>query len=701
MSQSIRKKLITSFFAIIIILIISNGFYIVMDSIIIQKYAGLTDNMVSEYKVIGASTAYIEDFKVLMKYSNDQDKIIELKTDKTTLQALLSKLSGNIIDYESKIAFTSVENTANDLIFEIDGGVNSIMSGNFLDVTGRYDAASKKNNFVRENASNLLMKQLEYAKNLQVEIERVRWLTQLISLLLFLVVSIGCIWYALVFSKELVAPLSDLTKLAKVIEGGDLGAVVDNKLLKGGDEVASLANSFNTMIFFLRNNIQKLQEYNLEIKNSRNHLKSEKNKLQQYLDVAGIIVLIFDANDNVMLINKKGREILKVDAGEIMGKDWVDLFVKKSDQIKTRSLLNFLVGEISPLDTIENVLIAKDKTEKNIVWHFSVLKNENNVAQGVLGTGVDVTELVAAKVTINQLKEVDRLKNEVLNIATHELKTPLISIVGLSEVMEKQPKTIPDEYKTFISLIHTEGMKLTNLIKTMLTASRNEVGKVAVSLEKLVFDELILSMQTSLGVLANRSESKVAFDIQAKGINMESDKLKISQVVYNFVDNAVKYGPKNQTITVSVSKPDENHVRLAVTGAGQGISAEKQKSLFLKFSQLEPSLSRSQDGMGLGLYICKQNIDSLGGEIGVISEINQGASFFFVIPLVSKPSTSPLAMLTAAVATATETPAEIKAIQTKSVAKPVASKPSAVKALAPKDPITKSSNAPVKSVTKK
>ena len=657
MPQSIRKKLITSFFAIIIILIISNAFFIVMDSIIIQRYAALTDNMISEYKVIGASTDFIESFKTFIKYYNNQEKIDQLNTDRLELQALLHKLNINIVDYESKVALTAVENTVNDLIFDIDRGINAILQGNFLEVTSYYDVANKKNVFVKENSTNLLLKQLEYAKNLQTEIDRIRWLTQIISLLLFIIVSTGCIWYALAFSKELVAPLSDLTKLAKVIEGGNLGAVVDKKLLKGSDEVASLANSFNTMVLFLRNNIQKLQEYNVEIKNSRNHLRSERQKLQQYLDVAGVIVLIFDVNNNVLLINKKGREILKIEAGEIMGKDWVDLFVKPADQTKTRSLLNFLVGDIALADTLENVLIAKDKSEKNIIWHFSPLKNENDVSQAILGTGVDVTELTAAKVTIHQLKEVDRFKNEVLNIATHELKTPLVSIVGLSEVMERQPKTIPAEYQKFISLIHAESLKLTNLIKTMLTASRDEIGKIAVTIEKFVFDELVLSMETSLRVLVKRSDSKVVFDIQAKGINMVSDKTKVSQVIYNFIDNAVKYGPKNQTITVSVTKPDDKTVRLAVTGAGQGIPKEKQKDLFLKFSQLEPSLSRSQDGMGLGLYICKQNINSLNGKIGVISELGQGATFFFTLPLVYKSSLTPLAALTASIS-APATPAK-------------------------------------------
>ena len=600
------------------------------------------DNMVSEYKIIDSSTKFIESYKTFIKYSSDQKMVKQLETDRNELQALISKLDADIIDYDSRVAFNGVENTINDLIAEIDKGTNNIRQGNFSEVTDSYDAANKKNVFVKENTTNLLLKQLEYAKNLQTEIERVRLLTQIISLFLFIGVSAGCIWYAISFSKELVTPLSNLSNLAKVIEGGDLNAVVDKGLLKGNDEVASLANSFNTMIFFLRNNIQKLQEYNLEIKNSRNHLKSEKKKLQQYLDVAGVIVLIFDANNNVLLINKRGREILKIEANEIMGKNWVDLFVKKSDRIKTRSLLDFMAGNIAPGDTIENVLIAKDKSEKNIVWHFSVLKNENDVSQAILGTGVDVTELTAAKVTINQLKEVDHLKNEVLNIATHELKTPLISIVGLSEVMEKQPKTIPEEYKNYISLIHTEGLKLTNLIKTMLTANRDEVGKPVLAMEKFVFDEFVLALETSLNVMTKRSESKIAFDIQAKGINITSDKSKISQVIYNFIDNAVKYGPKEQTITISITKPDEKTVKLAVKSAGPGIPKEKQKKLFLKFSQLEPSLSRSQDGIGLGLYICKQNIDNLGGQIGVDSELGQGTTFFFILPLAYQAPSSPL-----------------------------------------------------------
>lgn len=644
---SIKKKILVSFFAIIAVLLLSETFFIAMDRMILSKYENIAGNTISEFTLAQNTSALVYSFDKRIKAPADTAEAERFNLLYTDTKNRLAELPETIVSNRSLVVFNGLENNINDVLFDLEIGLNNLAQGDYLEAVNRYEAASRKSTFVQENVNTLLLEELSYAKDLQAEITNVGKISGWLAIILLILAAAGSVWYAIVFSNRLISPLVKLTKLAWAVEGGNLDAKVDESLIKGDDEFSFLASSFSSMMNSLKISIQKLQEYNKEIKNSRNHLKSEKRKLQQYLDVAGVIVLIFDVNNNVMLINKKGREILKIEAGDIMGKDWVTLFVKKVDQIKTRSLLNFMVGNIAPVDTIENVLVTKDKAEKNIVWHFSVLKNEEGVSQGILGTGVDVTELAAAKMTIQQLKEVDRLKNEVLNIATHELKTPLISIVGLSEVMEKQPKTMPEDYKGFVSLIHSEGLKLTNLIKTMLTASRNEIGKTSVNIEKLVFDELVLSMETSLGVLARRSDSKVAFDIQAKGIAMESDKTKISQVVYNFVDNAVKYGPKGQTITVSVTKPDDNTVRLAVIGAGQGIPKEKQKSLFLKFSQLEPSLSRSQDGMGLGLYICKQNIDSLGGQIGVTSEVNQGATFFFTLPLVYQPPMSPAAALAA------------------------------------------------------
>ncbi|MFA5184191.1 MAG: ATP-binding protein [Patescibacteria group bacterium] len=640
MHKSIRVKLLTAFLTIIAVFTIAEGFFIVVNFNIINRYKDLSDTMVSEYRIIGETSSLIESFKDFVKYPNDSWQKAKVFDTRAGLRALLIKIDGAIVDSDSRVAFNGLRNTVNQVIAEIDDGADEVLRGDYSETTTHYDNANRLNKFVQDNTTNLLLRQLAYAKSLETEIGQIQIWSEIIALLIFLFVAAGSIWYAVLFSKKLVTPLISLTRLAKAIEGGDLKAMVEKEVLTGDDEVTSLANSFNMMIFSLRQSIKKLQEYNIEVKDSRNRLKAEKNKLQQYLDIAGIIVLIFSPhNHNVFLINKKGREILGIQPEEIMGKDWVSLFVSRNSRLKTKSFLNLLIsGAPARDDTLENVLVTKDNKEKNIVWHFSVLKNENGVPEAILATGVDVTELTMAQVTIEQLREVDRLKNEVMNIATHELKTPLISIVGLSEVMEKKPESLSSDYRNYISIIHQEGVKLTNLIKSMLSASRNELGRIALVKEKFNLAELILSLETSLQVLVKRTDSKIAFDIQVKEAILESDKAKISQVIYNFVDNAVKYGPRQQTISIALAQSAPDTVKVSVTGAGAGISEDDQKKLFMKFSQLEPSLSRSQDGMGLGLFICKQNIEHLNGQIGVFSQPNQGATFYFTLPLLGAPA---------------------------------------------------------------
>ena len=631
--ESRKKKLLLAFFTIISVLLIAESFFLAANYIILSKYTALTSNMISEYSVIDQTSSLIDSFNRRVKFPADQAEINHFRELHQGTKDLLSNLKSFITDYSSKIAFNGLENNVNDIIFDLEIGVKNLERGDYLEAVERYNSAKRKNEFVRENANNLIFRELAYAKGLQVEIENVRSISFAIAIIFLLLSTAGCIWYAIVFSNDLANPLVSLTRLAGLIEAGDLNTTVDKALMAGNDEIASLARSFNTMVLSLRSNIQRLQEYNREIQISESRLKSEKNKLQQYLDTAGVAVLVLATNNKVLLINKKGCEILGAKAADIIGQDIVEGFVGKKDRSKTSNQLAMLLGgnEIAP--TFENIMVSKDGTEKNIVWRFSLLKKGRGEVEGILAAGADVTELVKAKITINQLRELDKFKNDVLNIATHELKTPLVSVVGLSEVMSKKPENISPEYLNYINIIHQEGVKLTTLIRTMLSASRNEISKEVINKTKFNLADLVLSLSTSLNMLAKRTNSRVDFEVDPKEVMIESDKTKISQVIYNFVDNAVKYGLKNQAIKVRLFKLDERTVRIEVKNDGQGIPKPMQSKIFMKFSQLNPTLSRSEEGLGLGLYICKQNIENLGGKIGVESEVNQGSTFFFTLPI--------------------------------------------------------------------
>lgn len=592
--------------------------------------------MVSEYRLIDGVSALLFSYDKIIKSPNDISERDNLKKIHKEILSLLDNLDQSIVNYESRVAFNGLKNTIEGIFLDIEIGVKGLDSGDYLEAVNRQTEVYDKKDFIKDNSVNLILKELKYSKDLQIEIAKIKNVSQAIAILLMFLIVFFCVWYAFSFSSKFVAPLVNLSNLAQAVKKGDFNVKIDSNILKENNEVSFLANSFDSMIVQIKNDIEKLQKYNLEIKDSRDKLEEEKQKLQKYLNVAGVIVLIFDRHNNVFLINRKGKDIFGIEASEIIGEDWVSKYVSEKDQEKTKSTLSSIFNNNTQVEAFENVIIAKDGKSKNIVWRFSFLENKEGQVQAVLATGADITELIEAKATIGQLKELDKLKNEVLNIATHELKTPLVSIIGLSEVMKNNPQTIPTEYQNYISIINKEGSKLANLIKTMLTVNRNEVSKILVNKEKFDLISLIKSFKGSLDILVKKTDSKVVFSFDSDQLLMESDKAKISQVVYNLVDNAIKYGLPKQTITISSINLKNNYVRIEIKNEGKGIPKSIQKNLFLKFSQLEPSLSRSQDGMGLGLYICKQTIDALGGEIGVESEPNQGAKFYFTLPLISK-----------------------------------------------------------------
>ncbi|MFA5109165.1 MAG: ATP-binding protein [Patescibacteria group bacterium] len=525
--ESVKTKILSSFLIVIGILFIFNVVFFVAHSLIIKKYQDIAGNMISEYKLAQLSSDLIKAYASLTKPDEHEIILNEYQAIRREITDTLAKLDSAIISENSLAVYAEVKNDINEVISESDEGLALFLKGEVSLAETRIASAQQKNDSVREDSIKLVIEELKYTEKLQVQTDRIQLLTTLIGGLILLLISAGCIIYALAFSKKLISPLTSLTKVAKLIEAGDLNVSVDQNLLhvfqnrgdllQGNDEISSLANSFNTMLFHLRNNIQKLQEYNEQL-------------------------------------------------------------------IKTRQ------------------------------------------------------QVTSGELKISQLKELDRMKNEIMNIATHELKTPLVSIVGLSDVMLQPNSSLSPDFKKYVSIIHDEGTKLTELIRRMLKTIKNESGqnsRLEVVKKKFNLSELVSSLGTPLNIMAKRTNSQVAVTVAVPGINIESDQEKISQVIYNFVDNAIKYGPNSQTIRVTLDKADDKFVKIEVSNDGPGIPEEKQKKLFLKFSQLEPSLSRSQDGIGLGLYICKQSVESLGGKIGVNSQPGKGVTFYFTLPLES------------------------------------------------------------------
>lgn len=610
--RGIKEKILSAFFLVISILVISGSFFVVMNFVLIRNYEQIMENLLSQYQLIEKTQSITESFRNINKFVNTE-RLTEFQNIKNDFEDHLIKVDNQIEGEKNFAIYYGLRNTIVSLISNASAGVEMAHKGNILESNKYFNSVNKKNIFVKETTTNLLLEELKRLEEVQKNIYKIRDLIQLTAASLFIIVILFSILYAIKFSDKLIKPLVKLTKIAESIKRGNLNISLNEKDYQEYEEINTLSTSFLTMI---------------------NSLKDSIFKLNQYLDVSGVFVMTFDFNYKIIGLNKKALQILNIDnSNEIIGKNWIESCVVYEDRDKTKSILDYLINTGIIEEKFENSIVDKDKNIKDIVWHFRVLKNSKEKSKTILAAGLDITELSKAKETINKLKEIDDLKGEILNIATHELKTPLISIVGLSEVIKKNPKKLDKEYLEYINIINSEGQKLNHLIKSMLTVNRNDRGKIVVSIEDIDFKKFKNTLKSSLEMLCQRSKSKLKILDKTDLKIIKSDKERISQIIYNFVDNAVKYGPEKQMITVKFEMNSKNDLKITVIDEGQGISKEKQKKLFQKFSQLEPSLSRSKDGMGLGLYICKQNIEALNGKIGVESEEGKGSKFYIIFPI--------------------------------------------------------------------
>ena len=389
---------------------------------------------------------------------------------------------------------------------------------------------------------------------------------------------------------------------------------------------ASLIFSFYIAIIIISRQRAKLEAARRTL-----DLVKERDRLEKYIDMSAIFAIAFDAGGRLTLTNKKAREILALSDKAKLNFNWIKRFVGEGyRQTLTVEIANLLSGKRTASGDISLSIIDSKGNPHQLICRFAKLKYEE--ANIVIGTGIDVTELNRARVTIDELVEFDRIKNEIINITSHEFKTPLVSIIGLSEVMDKNRANLPLDFQRYVEIIHKESIRLNNLIKKMLVVAKNEQGKVLVNFKPLILGTYINSLKNTFAAFCEPKKVTIRYELENVSAIFTSDPELLSEILLNFLDNAIKYGPAKQLITIKSAKHDK-FLRLAVIDNGPGIAKDKQSKLFEKFSQLDSSPTRSQEGIGLGLYICKQNSRSLGANVGVESEPGKGASFYIDLPL--------------------------------------------------------------------
>jgi len=229
---------------------------------------------------------------------------------------------------------------------------------------------------------------------------------------------------------------------------------------------------------------------------------------------------------------------------------------------------------------------------------------------------------------LDRLREFDRLKDEFIAIVSHELRTPLTSVYGAAMTLRGQEL---DERRRglLLDIVSTESARLGRLLDDILWVSRLDSGRAHPFITRLEPLELVSEVVRATRThLPEDVSLDLHYDSATEPVAADPDKLK--QVLVNLVENAVKYS--GGLIEVIV-EPQYGTTRFCVRDHGPGIPVEERDRIFDKFYRLDPNMTKGVGGTGLGLYICRELIEGMGGQIWVDSQLGQGSTFIFELPL--------------------------------------------------------------------
>ena len=224
------------------------------------------------------------------------------------------------------------------------------------------------------------------------------------------------------------------------------------------------------------------------------------------------------------------------------------------------------------------------------------------------------------------------IQDEFISTVSHEMRTPLTSIRGFSQTLLNSWDRIDDESKKkFIKIIEEQSNRLINLVENILTVSKEKAGKLI-----LTKVDVNSSIEKILPIFYERYKNhKFVLDFDKKIPPALLDEDKFQQVMTNLIDNGCKYSEEGTNITVSTFLNCDK-ISIKVQDEGVGIKEEDLDKLFKKFSRLENHLTSKTQGNGLGLYITKQIVENMNGEISLSSKENEGTTFEVKFPIYSQ-----------------------------------------------------------------
>jgi PAS domain S-box-containing protein len=452
------------------------------------------------------------------------------------------------------------------------------------------------------------------------------------------VLSVIALFIYIFLNRVLINPVVNLSSLTKSLARGQF---VTTNLDQRQDELGVLAHGFNIMSRNLKEVYQDLEK---KVDERTEDLNNAYNELQAIFDNSLVGIAVLSSDQKVIRANSRFATIFGYSVGEM------SLVAPDKFHVTSRAFDDFMARHYGRLAEREITQLEYQFRRKNgaVFWSQVSAKaiDPQDLSRGVIFVIEDISDRKKASELLRQHAEdlrrakeeadnATRSKSEFLARMSHEIRTPMNAILGMAEML--QETSLNEEQREYVKTFSSAGELLLGIINDILDFSKIEVGQI--KLESISFNlpELIEDVGK---LFAYRAEEK-SLTLTRKvspGLAQRymGDPTRIRQIVINLLGNALKFTSKGGvTLSVSESVMDNGApcCLFGVKDTGIGIPASKLDAIFESFAQADSSTTREFGGTGLGLAISKKLVELMGGKIWVESEVGQGTTFLFKLPL--------------------------------------------------------------------
>jgi len=414
----------------------------------------------------------------------------------------------------------------------------------------------------------------------------------------FLVVCLA-IGISFLFSRRIKRIIQSLKEAAVNFGEGKLDYRVH---ISGSEEFEILSVAMNNMASDLNFRINKISEQHKE--------------MESIISCMSEGLLVINLEERVVRINKTAANIFEITPDQAEGKD-IHSVIRQAD------FLRFISENISD----------KITGEREVILHGARNRYLQAKAAPMLDHEDNTTGIVIVINDITRLKQLEEIRKDFVANVSHELKTPLTSIVGSIETLKESGMEDRTRVTNFINMIQKNSHRLASIVEDLLKLSRLEQDS---EIREIKFEKYSVKyiIDDTVALLRKKVEGKnITVKVNCSdAVSAEINRDILEDGLINLVDNAIKYSPEASTVTIEC-RGKEDWLELKVTDQGSGIAAKHIPRIFERFYRVDKSRSRKLGGTGLGLSIVKHAVEAHKGSVNVNSKVGKGTSFIIYIPL--------------------------------------------------------------------